>query len=83
MIKFVSRRNIIGPRVKKLRNASVPRISQLELIARLQVLGVSINQPTLSKIETGCRPVSDIELIAFAEALKVPVSQLFESTDEN
>lgn len=78
----MSRRNIIGPRVKHLRNTSIPPITQQELIARLQVLGVLINQSTLSKIETGSRPVTDIEVIAFAEALKVPVSSLFESVDE-
>ena len=32
----------------------------------------------LSKIETGRRPVSDVEIAAIAKALKVPVSSLFE-----
>ena len=53
-------------------------ITQLDLVARLQVLGLMVDQSTLSKIENGQRPVTDIEVAALAKALKVPVSWLFE-----
>ena len=72
------RRNIVGARVRKARKAAKPPVTQLELVARLQVLGIKIDQGRLSKIETGRRPVSDVEIAAIAEALKMPVSSLFE-----
>ena len=58
-----------------------PRITQIELAARLQLLGLSIDQAGVSKIETGRRPVTDIEVAALAKALKVPVSWLLEESD--
>jgi len=74
----VVRRNIVGARIRKARKAAKPPVTQLELVARLQVLGIKIDQGRLSKIETGRRPVSDVEIAAIAKALKVPVSSLFE-----
>jgi len=49
-------------------------------MARLQVLGMVIDQSGLSKIENGQRPVSDIEVVALAKALKVSVAWLLEGT---
>ena len=70
------KRNIIGSRVRKARKES--KITQIELAARLQVSGIKIDRPAISKLETGNRPVTDIEVAAIAEILKVPVSWLFE-----
>jgi len=50
----------------------------MELAARLQVSGIRIDRPAISKIETGNRPVTDIEIDAIAKILKVPISWLFE-----
>jgi transcriptional regulator with XRE-family HTH domain len=62
--------------------AAKPRITQKELIARLQILGMMIDQSGLSKIENGQRPVTDKEVVALAKALKVsPMSLLQESED--
>lgn len=69
-------RNVIGVRVRKARKAAKPPITQLDLVARLQVQGVMIDQSTLSKIESGVRPVSDVEVVAFAAALKVSAAWL-------
>lgn len=72
-------RNIVGPRVRQARLAGKPRITQKELVARLQVLGMMIDQSGLSKIENGQRPVSDAEVVALAKALKIsPLSLLQE-----
>ena len=65
------------------RKATKPPITQLELVARLQTLGLSIDQSTLSKIESGQRPVTDIELAAFSEALKIPIGSLFGDTNNS
>ena len=69
-------KNIIGRRVREARKKAKPLITQLDLVARLQTEGLSVDQSALSKIESGLRPVSDIEVIAFAKALKVSVEWL-------
>lgn len=39
----------------------------------------TVDQSGVSKIESCQRPVSDIEVIALAKALRVPVTRLFEN----
>lgn len=79
----VEQRNVIGARVRQARKGAKPPITQSDLVARLQVLGIVIDQSSLSKIETQRRPVSDVEVIAFSKALKVPVSWLLGETDSH
>lgn len=74
-------RNVIGDHVKQARRSSKPRVTQNELVARLQVLGVSIDRSMLSKIENGSRPVYDYEVVALAKALKVSVAWLYGEKD--
>ena len=69
-------KNIVGTRVQQARKNAEPPITQLDLEARLQVLGMKIDQSGLSKLESGKRPVSDTEVIALAKALKVSVEWL-------
>ena len=76
----MGRKNIVGVRVREARKATIPLITQTDLVARLQVLGITIDQSGLSKLEGGQRPVSDIEVAALAKALNVSVSWLFEET---
>jgi transcriptional regulator with XRE-family HTH domain len=71
-------KNKMGSRVRKARKIAKPQITQLDLVARLQSLGLSIDQSTLSKIENGQRPVTDIEIAALAKALRVSVGWLFD-----
>jgi len=40
-----------------------------------------IDQSGLSKIESGQRPVSDVEVVALARALKVSVAWLLKTAD--
>jgi transcriptional regulator with XRE-family HTH domain len=82
IICVVDNRNIVGIHVRQSRMAAKPRITQKELMARLQVLGIMIDQSGISKIKNGQRPVTDIEVVALAKALKVsPMSLLQESED--
>ena len=53
----------------------------MDLAARLQVLGINIDRPAISKLENGVRPITDIEAMAIAKVLKVPISRLFEESD--
>jgi len=55
---------------------------QMDLVARLQVLGMMVDQSGLSKIESGQRAVADIEVIALARALKVATAWLLEGDRE-
>ena len=76
-------RNIIGERVRLARKRAEPHITQLDLAARLQVQGIRLEQAAISKIEAGTRDVTDIEIVAIAEALDVPVSWLFGKSENN
>jgi len=75
-IHFMHKKNIVGSRVRKARKQS--KLTQMELAARLQVLRIKIDRPAISKLESGSRPVSDMEVAAIAKALKVTISSLFE-----
>ncbi|AEY65747.1 transcriptional regulator [Clostridium sp. BNL1100] len=66
-------RNLIGKRVKLARMKSKPKITQIDLLARLAVRGVDLEKTSISKIEAQTRPVTDIELMAIADALGVSV----------
>jgi HTH-type transcriptional regulator, cell division transcriptional repressor len=72
----VKGKNIVGVRVSQARKDATPPITQVDLIARLQVMGIMFDQSTLSKIENQQRPVTDIELVALAKALKVSTKWL-------
>jgi transcriptional regulator with XRE-family HTH domain len=74
----VEKKNIVGAHVRQARKAAKPPITQKDLVARLQTEGIIIDQSGLSKLESGRRPVTDIEVAALAKALKVPITWLFE-----
>lgn len=63
------------------RNHATPPITQGELAARLQVLGLPIERVTISKIETGYREVTDVEAAAIARILGVSIGWLFGESD--
>ena len=67
-------RNLVGRRVTEARRAL--GITQVQLLARLQVRGVDISGTSLSLLEGQKRPVFDYELAALADILKVDVNWL-------
>ena len=67
-------KNIAGYHVAQRRK--ILGMKQKDLLTRLQVRGVDLNISALSKIEGGQRMISDIELLALADALNVSVSDL-------
>ena len=67
-------RNIVGARVTEARLSL--GMKQNELLAKLQTAGIEISTPALSLLEGQKRPVSDIELNALADILKVSVDWL-------
>ena len=66
--------NMIGQRVTEARLKM--DMKQKDLLARLQVKGIEISIPALSLLEGQKRPVSDFELNALSETLKVSVNWL-------
>ena len=72
----MEQRNLVGSRIRKARLSEKPKASQAEISARLAVQGVILSANSIGKIEMGTRPVTDIQLMAFAKALKVPVTWL-------
>jgi transcriptional regulator with XRE-family HTH domain len=47
------------------------------LTARLQIQDIRLERAAISKIETGYREVTDVEVSAIAKALDVPINWLF------
>jgi transcriptional regulator with XRE-family HTH domain len=72
-------RNSIGRRIREVRLAQVPPVSQEDLAARLAVRGVYFDRSALSRMEAGKRFIRDYEIIAIADALRVPVASLFDT----
>ncbi|WKV09616.1 helix-turn-helix transcriptional regulator [Thermoanaerobacterium sp. CMT5567-10] len=62
-------RNIIGPRLKAIRLKN--KLTQQQLSAKLETMAVYIDRASISKIEQQKRIVTDFELVALAEILKV------------
>jgi len=68
-------KNNIGPQVRRLRDAR--GWTQEAFTAKLQILGLDITRAGLSKIEARLIFVDDKTMLFLAEALKVPVQELF------
>jgi len=77
----MKKKNIVGDRIVQARKVAKPPITQKDLIARLQVLGIKMDQSTLSKIENQQRPVTDIEIITLSKALKVSAAWLIKEDE--
>lgn len=70
-------RNIVGARVRELRQGATPKITQEDLAGRVAAQHVGLDRTAIFRIETGKRSVSDLELSAIAKALRVKISDLF------
>lgn len=66
--------NVSGVHVRALRLER--GLSQEQLAAKLQLLGYSIGQKAVSRMETGDRVVTDYELLLLARVLDVPPARL-------
>lgn len=69
-------KNLIGKNLKKIRTKL--KMSQQELSAKLELLGVYVCRGSISRIEDRSRTVTDIELFAIAEVLGVDVKELYQ-----
>lgn len=73
--------NKAGHRIRVARTMARPRLTQDDLVVKMQVAGFKITKNILSRIETNRRYVTDLELVGFAKVLKVSTSWLLEESD--
>ncbi len=78
----MSPQNIIGERVRLARIKARPPITQTDLAARLQTLGLQVDQAAVSRIESGSHEVTDVEVAIIAKALGVKVGWLFSESED-
>ncbi len=75
-ILFDNNKNVVSAQIKKLRQQS--KMTQDQLAARLQTMGVNIDQQMISRIENNRRFVTDYELACFSRIFHTPVSELLQ-----
>ena len=68
--------NKAGRRIRVARAMAEPRLTQDDLVARMQMEGFNMTKNMLSRIETNDRYVTDLELLGFAKVLHVSVAWL-------
>ena len=66
--------NISGKNISVFRTGL--KISQRELAARMQLVGLDIDKNAIQRIECGKRFVTDIEIVAFAKVFNVKLEDL-------
>ncbi|WP_049765237.1 helix-turn-helix domain-containing protein [Alkaliphilus metalliredigens] len=74
-------RNIIGKNIKRLRELKF--ITQEQLAARLNIQGIEVDRPMISRIESQTRSLLDYEILGIAKALGVSINDLFEGTNSH
>ena len=72
----------IGARIQRARITAA--MNQAQLSEKVKERGLAISRETISKIESGERPLSALELPVFAEVLQVSIMDLLheETTDD-
>jgi HTH-type transcriptional regulator, cell division transcriptional repressor len=69
--------NVLGSRIRQGRESLKPPLTQNDLAAKMGVLGVDVDRPTVTRIEAGKRYLRDYEIVVIAKVLKVSVAWLF------
>ena len=75
-IKYNGSLNAIGKTLKEYRIKN--NLTQEQLTAKLQVLGININKNSLQKVERGNRIIKEYELAAFTIIFNVSADELLE-----
>lgn len=68
--------NLCGNKIRELRQALTPAVSQRVLADQLQLIGIDLDKNAIQKIESGKRFVTDIEIIAFAKIFNITTDEL-------
>lgn len=75
--QFEGKNNVSGDRIRELRLRA--RLSQTDLAAKMQTEGVTIEQDSISRIETGTRLVTDFELLVLSRIFNTTADWLIGS----
>lgn len=76
---YKGKKNLCGDRIRIGRLKK--RMTQMELAAKIQLQGITLERDSISRIEIGTRFVTDYELKLFAKVLNVTVDDLLEEDD--
>lgn len=68
--------NLCGIKIKEIRQAKSPKLSQRALADMLQLAGIDLDKNAIQRIESGQRFVTDIELLAFSKILNISLDDL-------
>ncbi len=71
--------NLTGRRIAEIRKSK--KLSQRKLAAKMQLLGFDVDHYFIRRVENGERFVTDIDLVIFAKALEVPISDMLSAED--
>ena len=67
--------NIIGENLKSARKKM--KLSQKQLVEKLEAEAVYICRGSVSRIESGTRAITDIEIAGLSKVLEIPIEELF------
>ena len=73
-IQFDNNKNVITERLKAFREKA--GLSQHQLAAQMQTIGINIDQQMISKIENNQRQVTDYELACFCSILNISLEDM-------
>ena len=76
---YKGKKNLCGDRIRIERLKK--RMTQMELAAKIQLQGITLERDSISRIEIGTRFVTDYGLKLFAKVLNVTVDDLLEEDD--
>lgn len=69
------KKNMIGENIRRMRRAK--GLTQKNLAAKVQTVGLDMDRLAIVRIEAGTRVVADYEVYAFALAFAVPLEKLY------
>lgn len=71
-------KNIFGPALRRAREQSRVKMTQADLAALLNSMGLKIDRSAISRMENQEISISDVQLVYFSKALEIDLSKLFE-----
>lgn len=74
--KFNKNLNVLGEQICKYRKEN--NLSQAQLSAKLQVLGIDIPKNSIQRLESNNRIIKDFELAGIAKVLNISIDKLLQ-----
>jgi len=70
------RNNVVGLKIKELRNSLKDNVSQRELSVMFQTAGLDVDKNAVQRMESGKRFITDIELRIIALVFDISLDEL-------